>query len=322
MSATTPFSVKLIRRGIPTQELLADVAAVARRLQTDRLSGHRYYQLGHFHHRTIIHRFGSWKIALKQVGLRPAHLFHVDAKLAIADLRRVARHLNTQSPRLLDYRRHGRFTTDCLRKLFGAWHRAVLAAGLRPGQYRSLTDAELFDNLKKVWQTLGRQPRMKDIRPPLSICTVGPYLTRYKTWTQALNTFDRATNPRPSITDPPPFVKHKCVSTHINWRLRYQILQRDHFRCQACGQSPATDPNITLQIDHIHPRSQGGPSTAKQSSNLMQPMQQWEKRSNPRGGVASATPTQFQNADSDGFAKANTAASTASTLITLVRQIL
>lgn len=41
-------------------------------------------------------------------------------------------------------------------------------------------------------------------------------------------------------------------------KLRFQILQRDNFRCQYCGRSPQTDPSVMLQIDHVHPQSQGG----------------------------------------------------------------
>lgn len=37
--------------------------------------------------------------------------------------------------------------------------------------------------------------------------------------------------------------------------LRFEILQRDGFRCQFCGKQV---PETELEVDHIHPRSQGG----------------------------------------------------------------
>jgi 5-methylcytosine-specific restriction endonuclease McrA len=40
--------------------------------------------------------------------------------------------------------------------------------------------------------------------------------------------------------------------------LRWRILRRDHFRCAACGKSPATQPGLDLEIDHIVPVSRGG----------------------------------------------------------------
>lgn len=35
-------------------------------------------------------------------------------------------------------------------------------------------------------------------------------------------------------------------------------LQRDSFRCVACGRSPATDAGVVLHLDHIVPFSEGG----------------------------------------------------------------
>ena len=44
----------------------------------------------------------------------------------------------------------------------------------------------------------------------------------------------------------------------ISSKLRYQVLKRDHFKCCACGASPAKDPSVELHIDHIIPWSNGG----------------------------------------------------------------
>lgn len=43
--------------------------------------------------------------------------------------------------------------------------------------------------------------------------------------------------------------------------LRFKVLQRDQFRCQLCGQSPATVVGCTLNVDHIVPFSSGGRTT-------------------------------------------------------------
>jgi len=50
--------------------------------------------------------------------------------------------------------------------------------------------------------------------------------------------------------------------TSINNRplkLRFEILERDGFRCQYCGRTPGQ--GATLQIDHISPKSKGGQDT-------------------------------------------------------------
>jgi len=264
---STVFPVRLIRRGIPTDELLADVRAVAARLQASQLSMHRYDELGKFNATTITRRLGSWKAALRQLGLAPAHLFHVRTFALLRDLRRVAERLGTPTLLISQYRVHGRFTPDTIRKRFGSWHHGMQAAGLIPVHCHLLTDEELFDNLKQVWQKLNRQPRIADLHRPLSLCTVGPYLTRFGSWCNALRAFDAHLHPKLENAPIVPRCRPR-VSSHINWRLRYQILQRDHFRCQACGGSPANDPTVKLQIDHKHPRSQGGSSTADNLQTL------------------------------------------------------
>ena len=43
--------------------------------------------------------------------------------------------------------------------------------------------------------------------------------------------------------------------------LRYAVLKRDHFKCCACGASPAKDPSVELHVDHIVPWSRGGETT-------------------------------------------------------------
>ena len=40
--------------------------------------------------------------------------------------------------------------------------------------------------------------------------------------------------------------------------LRYQVLNRDRFRCVICGASPATTAGCELHVDHIIPLAKGG----------------------------------------------------------------
>ena len=49
-------------------------------------------------------------------------------------------------------------------------------------------------------------------------------------------------------------------------RLRYQVMQRDHFRCQICGASQAE--GVQLHVDHIKPVSKGGKTEMKNLRTL------------------------------------------------------
>jgi len=49
----------------------------------------------------------------------------------------------------------------------------------------------------------------------------------------------------------------------IGKRLRFEVLRRDRFTCQYCGRKA---PEVELQVDHVHPASDGGPAVL---SNLV-----------------------------------------------------
>lgn len=46
----------------------------------------------------------------------------------------------------------------------------------------------------------------------------------------------------------------------ISKSVRFDVFHRDGFTCQYCGQRP---PAVVLELDHIHPHSQGGDDTAE-----------------------------------------------------------
>lgn len=56
---------------------------------------------------------------------------------------------------------------------------------------------------------------------------------------------------------------HKMKRSVVGLKLRWEILERDKFRCVVCGRN--AEDGVTLHVDHIHPRSKGG---TKDKSNL------------------------------------------------------
>lgn len=62
------------------------------------------------------------------------------------------------------------------------------------------------------------------------------------------------------------------VAPPVGVKLRFQILERDSFRCQYCGRTP--QDGVKLHVDHVVPRSKGGSNdpenlvTACQDCNL------------------------------------------------------
>lgn len=60
---------------------------------------------------------------------------------------------------------------------------------------------------------------------------------------------------------------HK-TKREINLRLRFLVLKRDNFKCCACGASPAKDPSVELQVDHIIPWPKGGETVIENLQTL------------------------------------------------------
>jgi len=51
-------------------------------------------------------------------------------------------------------------------------------------------------------------------------------------------------------------------------KLRMEVLKRDKYRCMICGQRPADDTNIQLQVHHIRPYGQRGITVGKNLISL------------------------------------------------------
>jgi hypothetical protein len=278
MHQAATFDFRPHHRNVPAEILLADLRRVAAHLDVRTMSQAAYHALGQFKPLTFAKRFGGWNEALVKAGLKPSRNFRVHAAAVLADLRRVAKKLQTTRLSGTQYVATGKYCLPVVYRHFGDWQGAVQAAGLTPALQRPTTDRQLFDNLETVWRRLGRQPRAIELVPPLSKFGVTPYHRRFGGFTNALRAFTTHMATRQSIDSdqPPPnplpplpghIIRHE-TSRIVNWKLRYRILDRDHFRCRACGRSPATDAGTRLQVDHIHPWRHGGETVPENLQTL------------------------------------------------------
>ncbi|HSV12846.1 MAG TPA: hypothetical protein VLI90_01205, partial [Tepidisphaeraceae bacterium] len=251
-------------RKVPDRMLLADLRGVARRLGARTMTQAVYRRYGRFAPVTPCIRFGSWNAALAAAGLRASQNYRVEKRAILDDIRAVARRLRAERLAFGAYRALGRYGMGPIYRQFGSWRAAAEAAGVVPRRYAARGDRALYDNLEQVWRRLRRQPRAVDLRHPISKINLTAYIRRFGTFQAALAAFVRRMRVRgyfnrsigcPATSIPPPIeIQHK-TKRHLSWRLRYEILHRDDFRCRACGCSPATHANVVLQVDHIKPWS-------------------------------------------------------------------
>lgn len=179
----------------------------------------------------------------------------------IADLKRVFLIFGSESLTMKQYSSVGNYDCSTFLRRFGTWNNSLLKAEIPIGQ-KFWTEEELFENLEAVWIKKGSQPRRREMDDKtISKISSGAYLRKFGNWSTALRAFVDYIN-----TDESEFeIKGRGAvdSAHktrrdINLRLRFKVLQRDNFACQACGASPAKDPSVNLQVDHIIPWSKGG----------------------------------------------------------------
>ena len=184
-------------------------------------------------------------------------------KELIIDLKSVAKLINKETVTLGDYNEYGKYHASTLTRRFGSWFTCLELAGLRPSRSRiGISNEEIFEEIERVWVLLGKQPSYSSMRD-LSIYSIGTIEKRFGGWRKALIAFQNYMNDdEVQIDDTATSSREKhSTSRTINLRTRFIVLQRDGFRCCACGASPANNPGVQLQVDHIIPWSKGGETT-------------------------------------------------------------
>lgn len=179
----------------------------------------------------------------------------------IDDLRRVALKNGLESMSMNEYAQYGNFDCSTITRRFGTWNNALQMANIEI-KNRAWTEQELFDNLENVWIRKGCQPVRRDMdNKQISSISNGAYLRKYGKWSEALKVFVNYINQNDNGTEEisvDDYVSSHRIKRDINLRLRFRVMQRDSFKCCACGASPAKDPSVVLHVDHIISWAKGG----------------------------------------------------------------
>lgn len=210
----------------------------------------------------------------------------------LRDLQRVAREQSEKSLKQRTYKEFGKYGVTTVIRRFGLWNIAVEKAGLEKSVERNISDQELFLALYELWVKLGRQPTYSEIQKPNCSYSAKPYEQRFGSWRRALEAFIEyinsediaAPNPKATCSHPP---LRRRTSRTINLRLRFKVLQRDHFRCCTCGASPSVTSGVLLEVDHIKPWSKGGETVIENLQTLCFACNQGKANHEDIEGVAS-----------------------------------
>ena len=268
------------RMDISDEELLEDLRRVAVKANKGRVTIPVYKLLGgKYSAYALARRFGSWNKALVIAGLGLNHRNDIPEQELLEDLRHVAAKLGTNSITGEAYSVNGgRFVPQTFQNKFQTWNKALELAGLVVVHRYKIPDDELLSNIESVWRHLARQPRVDEMKPPISKFGAATYRYRFGTWRKALAAFISFVNKDEkdadvsdeelsasevlSAVEPSEVVQTPTRSTrHINWRTRFLVMRRDDFKCRYCGRSPSNNPGLELHIDHVKAWSKDGPTT-------------------------------------------------------------
>lgn len=189
----------------------------------------------------------------------------------LSDLRRVASEQSEQQVKQRTYKDHGKYGVTTIIRRFVSWNAAVEAAGLETSVERNIPDEKLFLSLYDLWVALGRQPTYSEVQKPACQFHVTTYERRFGSWRQALESFVSYANSEdmaaPMVSGTAGTVSRR-TSRSPDLRLRFKVLQRDCFRCCACGISPSAMLGVVLEVDHIKPWSKGGETVIENLQTL------------------------------------------------------
>jgi hypothetical protein len=177
-----------------------------------------------------------------------------DRESILAELKRVAAVLGTNTLRAKDIDRVGRISYKPVVDRFGSLRAALDAAGLRPSRFVGAKREDLIPLIAELWtitlRDSGRRPRMTDVAKyqiPIGVATI---LKVFGTWKKALVAVSEAMSGGKAVAPADP---SKPRRRPLPVAKRYAVLKRDHYRCQLCKKT-----GVELEVDHILPVSRGG----------------------------------------------------------------
>lgn len=284
------FELNVYKNELTDDEIISDIKATATSLNIEYLSISLYRKHGKYSQTAIQGHFSTWVNALKIAGLRSVRtskeLKQIKDEDYFKDILKISTNLAKDTVTFEEYKIYGSFSAEHVFKRYKKWDDFLVAAGLKPtGLARhKISELELFDEIERIWASLGRQPTSTDIiNSSISKYSLDTYKRRFGGWQKTLEAFvlyintnlDNESNDNiplktkvddksdtsktlPNNNDNELPIQIRKTSRNINLRLRFKVLSRDNFTCVMCGSSPAKSPNVQLHIDHVIPWSKGG----------------------------------------------------------------
>jgi hypothetical protein len=300
-----PYVVRMTSYGIRRKELanltndnLLDEIGRIWRSKGSRPKYREFHQTSALGIRVFERRFGSWSNAIsayckrERVALQASPGTRSTNEILLAELRSIRRNRPNDLLTYDFYRINGgTYSIGTFQAHFGSWTAAVREVDATSGKSRKYTADQLFDEIQRLWEKLGRQPSSNEMAQKGTI-SPGAYRRVFGGWTKAIiafcddrNSEDETLTSEEAVKIDSAFCDGTVVPTldrvavvaislvppigagvniilkktprRPSNRLRFKVLNRDHFQCQVCGRSQEKD-GVGVEVDHIEPYSKDG----------------------------------------------------------------
>jgi hypothetical protein len=140
-------------------------------------------------------RFGSWSKAIEayckreSIALQGRPGTYATDEILLAELRSVRRKRPNDQLTYDFYRLNGgTYSIQTFQVHFGSWTAAVSKVNAASGKNRKYTTDQLFDELQRLWEELGRQPTFREMWEKGTISS-NSYKRAFGSWQEAIRAF-------------------------------------------------------------------------------------------------------------------------------------
>ena len=168
------------------KDVIEDLQKVAKQLQKNTITIEEYEIWGKYPYYAPKLKFGGWQKAMKAAKLKKTITYsNISNEKLIEEIKRTIKLLNQRTLSVKDYIKFGIFSYTTFIMKFGSWNKALEEACIDT-KFHIVSEEQLIKNLLEVREKLGRNPKIKEMKKPLSQYSHDIYSNRFGTFTKAL----------------------------------------------------------------------------------------------------------------------------------------
>jgi hypothetical protein len=160
---------------------------------------------------------------------------------------------------------------------FGSWKKALKIIGIEGGRERKYSPDDLIQNLENIWKEIGYPPGKRQLAKYGQKISEQPYNRIWGSVSIACQLIAKHHEGKITRQELLAGTSDKNIRETIPLNIRWKVLKKDSYTCVKCGQSPAKNNDVELEIDHILPVAKGGTNDIENLQALCRKCNQGKK---------------------------------------------